>query len=144
MDILSESRRHLNTIGILPQVHRQSVEISARNPSVGSLFLANKSTDLHPKRSSARSFRLTLTNICASLFIILMMAPSIAYFIMNITDLAKTTSVFYLIGVLLIFLADYWILLFNKIDLEALLNELQSLVNQSSFFVLLFLSCLGN
>lgn len=147
------SKWYLNIIGILPiNTQRQRpLSVFLKNILVAPITFADIKFEINEQRQDQyepqqpfqnaynnkwTGYRMLLTNVCFSLAILMDIGPSIWFFATNITNIADTTAVFYFIGVLVIFLSDYWLLLLHKQALYILLADLQKLVNKSKYVLI--------
>lgn len=69
-----------------------------------------------------------LKNVFFSLLIWLDLAPTIYYFVTNLSSLAKSTAASYMIGVLANHIATYWCVLADRNALDVLLYNLRAMV----------------
>lgn len=75
-------------------------------------------------------------NLLVIIIIFSTLLPSIAYFMANITDIAKTTDATYIIGAMSMALGMYCFLVNSKIELKQLLMDLQMIAGDSEFIFL--------
>lgn len=72
-----------------------------------------------------------LINIVVSFPMLAVFYLSVAYFVENISDMTETTNATYVIAAMSLLFSQYWVFAIQNSEFRSLLDELQSIVDQS-------------